>query len=420
MPLNPNMQRGEKMTQEFLNMLYLFGCGALGKEPSAAHIKDLRLIREKALSQEIWDVVYCAARKKILSGEALVPSEIKEKLEAVFSANVAANIRKIGFNLNTVRKLNENKIECCTLKGATVARLYAEPDARISSDTDILIDEKDEEKTIQLLKELGYEVEERAKYDHHRKARHKIGGLLEVHVSLHSKTTSDIILNDEIHYDEPFIKNEDSTVTLGIYDGLIYLSAHLIKHLINDAAGIRQMMDLLLYMKHYEKEIDWEKYNSLMKELRYDKLINIVKGIGVKYWGMEFLNADTDEDSINALLEDCEIGGAFAGNEERGYFYDLYTKKRSQKGKVAFAFYNLFSKERSVINILFPKIRHMKKMFPYVKKHPWLVVIAWPHRIIKKAFKMSVNEEGIDINEKQSLIIKRRMDLMKKLEMIDR
>ena len=35
-------------------------------------------------------------------------------------------------------------------------------------------------------------------------------------------------------------------------------------------------------------------------------------------------------------------------------------------------------------------------------------------------FRIIISEEGVEINEAQSLIIKRRMDLMKKLEMIDR
>ena len=57
------------MTQEFENMLYLFGCGALGKEPENKWLTEIRKIRAKALEQQVWTVVYGAIRKKLSSNE---------------------------------------------------------------------------------------------------------------------------------------------------------------------------------------------------------------------------------------------------------------------------------------------------------------------------------------------------------------
>ncbi len=407
------------MTQDFTNMLYLFGASALGREVKPQYCKNLSKIRDLSIAQEVWDVVYSGVRAKIESGEVKIPPEIYTTLEKTFLSNVALNIQKIEFNLSSLKKLEENGIKCAVLKGITIARLYAMPEARISSDMDILIDSKDEEKSVKILTELGYECEERSKYDHHMKAYHKMGGLLEVHVALHSAPTNDIILDDEIRYNEDFNRLPDGTYTLGIQDNLVYLSAHLIKHLVNDATGVRQMMDILLYMKEYEKEIDWESYNSLMKKLGYDTLIRVVKGIGVRFFGMEFHDAITEGCGLPELLEDCEIGGVFAKNEkERARFYSIFTQKRSKKGTFKYLFYRLFKSERSVFSMLFPPADAIKERFSYVKKHPILLPVGWAHRFIQIFLKTSgkdVAKTEKDIKEND--VIARRIKMAEKLGM---
>ena len=405
------------MSTEFINMLHLFGAAATGKPIDIKYCENLSKIRDMALSQEVWDVIYSGVREKIADGSISVPAEVYAVLEQKFMSNVALNIRKIEFNLKTLRLLEEKGIKCCVLKGTTVARLYAIPEARISSDMDILIDAENEEKTVGILNELGYECENRSKYDHHVKAYHKIGGLLEIHVALHSVPTSDIIFDDQVHYEEEFMLLDDGIYSLGVNDSLTYLSAHLIKHLINDATGIRQMMDLLLYMKAYESQIDWKKYNDLMKRLGYDTLINVIKGIGVRFFGMESEGAITEGHGLEELLEDCEIGGLFGISEEnRSQFYELYTQKRSGNNNIQHSLYRLTKSERSVFRTLFPKLDPMKKRFAYIEKFPVLLPIGWVHRlceiVLKQTGIISQKEKSTEVNE-------RRMKMVEKLGMLN-
>ena len=407
------------MTQDFTNMLYLFGASATGKEIKNEYCKNLSKIRDLSLSQEVWDVVYSGVRQKIENGEVKIPPEIHVALEKTFLSNVALNMQKKEFNLASLKKLEENGIKCAVLKGITIARLYAMPEARISSDMDILIDAKDEKRAVGILTALGYECEDRAKNDHHMKAYHKKGGLLEVHVALHSAPTNDIILDNEIRYNEEFYRLEDGLYTLGIQDNIIYLSAHLIKHLVNDATGVRQMMDLLLYMKEYKEKIDWEKYNSLMKKLGYDTLIRVVKGIGVKYFGMEFEDAITEGHGLPELLDDCEIGGVFAKNEkERAQFFSIYTKRRSGKGALSYLMYRFFKSERSVFAILFPPADAIKERFSYVKKNPLLLPVGWVHRFIQ-IFLKAKGKEAVktEKDRMENDIITRRIVMAEKLGM---
>ena len=407
------------MTQDFTNMLYIFGAAATGREVKTEYCKNLSKIRDLSLMQEVWDAVYSGVRPKIESGEVKIPPEIYTALEKTFLSNVALNIQKTQFNLASLRTLEENGIKCAVLKGITISRLYAVPEVRVSSDMDILIEAKDEEGAVKILTDLGYDCEERSKNDHHMKATHKTGGLLEVHVALHSVPTNDIILDDEIRYNEEFYRLPDGTYTLGIQDNLVYLSAHLIKHLINDATGVRQMMDLLLYMKEYENEIDWDKYNALMKKLGYDTLIRVIKGIGVMYFGMEFDDAITEGNGLEELLEDCEIGGVFGRNEkDRARFFSIYTQRRSKKGTVSYLFYRLFKSERSVFSLLFPPVSAIKERFSYVEKYPILLPVGWVHRFVAIFLKTSGKEAPkTEKDIKENDVITRRIRMAEKLGM---
>ncbi len=403
------------MTRDFENMLYLFGCGALGKEISTAYCTNLSKVRELALAQEIWDVVYAGVREKIIAGEVKIPSEIFERLEKTFTANIARNMQKIEFNLTALKKIEDAGIKYCVLKGITVAQLYNMPEVRISSDMDILIDEKDEKRVKEILVPLGYKAEERDKNDHHMKAYHSVGGLLEIHVELYSPATKEILLSNEANYSDEFILNENGIYSLGIDDALMHLSAHLINHLINDGAGIRQMMDLLLYMKKYEEVIDWDKYNALIKKLGYDNFIAVVKGIGVKYWGMDFKDAVTTGGGMEELLEDCEIGGLFSMTEkDRKQFYHIYTQKRAGNNNAQHTLYRLTNSEISPVRMLFPKCSSMKARFSYVDKFPVLLPIGWIHRIIEIVLKqMGI----IKVDAENASVHKRRMDMIEKLGM---
>lgn len=404
------------MTREFENMLYLFGASATGREIKTEYCENLSKIRQLAVSQGIWDIIYAGIREKIESGDVKIPPEIYAQLEKTFMSNVALNIQRVEFNLNTLRCLEENGIKCCVLKGITVARFYNMPEARISSDMDILIEIKDEDRVVQLLTTLGYKCEKRAKYDHHMKAVHDVGGLLEVHVALHSVATSDIILDDEVHYNEEFRLTDEGVYTLGINDTLIYLSAHLIKHLINDATGVRQMMDLLLYMKAYEKEINWEGFNALIEKLGYNNLIAVVKGIGVRFFGMKFEGTITEGNGLEELLEDCETGGLFGKKEsERKGFFQIYTQQRSGKNNISDSIYRLTKSENGIFRMIFPECSDMKKHFIYVEKFPMLLPIGWIHRIIVLTLKQMgiIKKNNMDSHSNQ-----RRMEMVKKLGMI--
>lgn len=397
------------MTNHFKNMLYLFAANARGIKIQLDGELNIEEIRRLAIEQGIWTLVYpelakiCDASKYHMEFFALVSKAIAQK----------------EFTLDVIKKLEEQGIPCCLLKGASVSGLYADSECRVSSDTDILIDPKDEEKLKKALVKMGYGVEERDTNDHHLKAFHKIGGLLEAHIMLYSKTSEKFLFNGLSMYSENWatmnINGYDYHI-LGVNDGLVYLTAHYIKHLINEGGGVRQMMDLLLYMEKYKEEIDFERYENLLKELSYDKLVLVIKTIGAKYFGFDY--EIKNEDLAEKILIDSEEGGIFGfSTDTRKNFYDSYCEKRTTMSKYQHKLYMSVNSELSIFDKIFPSQKVLVGVYGIeYARNKWLLPVAWVHRT---CIIISRKITGKKASQKQvSTEFEDRMQLMQDLNMI--
>ena len=184
-------------------------------------------------------------------------------------------------------------------------------------------------------------------------------------------------------------------------------------------------MDILLYIRRYKNEIDWDRFNKLMKDLKYDKFIDNSIGIGLKY--LEFKKGELpirtyDEDIIKRLLEDMEAGGMFGKNEEgRQYFNREYTSKRVEKYKKDSDIKRV--RKHMLFNLIFPNRERLIKKYPYLRNSKLLLPVAWMHRNIclfidiimgKKSLKVLLGHKPDMYND----LVERRMKLIRDLDMI--
>ncbi len=393
-------------TQSFENMLYLFGAHANCAEVKIDDRLDVEQIRKYSIEQGIWTMVYPELAKVCDAA----------KYQQEFFTIVSRGVIRKEFTLGIIQKLEESGIKCCLLKGATLSPLYADPECRISSDTDILIDENDEKKVTDLLLEYGYNVKERPANHHHMSAVHKVGGLLEVHVRLYNEMTKKIVFNNADIFNEPWNKVEidgKSYHVLGNNDNLMYLTAHYIKHLINSGGGVRQMMDLLLFIEKNKDEIDLEKYEQTLKELKYDKLIDVVKSVGAKYFGFDY--EIKDEGLMRKVLTDTEIGGIFGhSTEDRKGFFGEYCKRRTTMSKTKSKLYMFIRREGGYI--WFPKQKTLVNVYGYrYARYKVFLPIAWIHRYVD----VILGKRKPEVTADETQAFENRMNLMRELGMID-
>ena len=297
--------------------------------------------------------------------------------------NIARNIQR-----NTYWQYHlecyENKSDICYIKGVTLARFYPVPDARVSGDTDILIKECDIKGISNYFTKQKCMVETLKNGMHHFEIHHGTSGMLEVHVSLCRDFLNTTLFKNMLTYNEPLIDisiENKIYKTLGINDGVNFITAHLIKHFLQEGIIFRQVLDLLLYMSYYVKEIDWDKYYKLWGDLGFLPFIKAIQGIGNKYFMFDFRNCEFNKLSEKILTE-IENGGMLQMDKsERKIFVDTYLKLHNNLSKNDYIHLTKMN-QYSLKERLFPDIVSMQKRgYRYLKEKPYLIWVAWLHRL---------------------------------------
>jgi len=407
------------MTQSFSDMLYLFSCAAHGVQPEKKTDLNLDEIYHKAASQGVLPLVLISFKELYMNDGVIICGTPLEEHIKRLRLQALNNIQR-GFIIhNAIKKLADNGISCCILKGETVAILYHNPDCRISNDTDIYIDTDDKETIVEaqkILEESGFKFCKGLPESHHINATHKTAGYLELHHSLHDKLYKDIWFDNKTSLSELFrmVKTPIGieVPALGVTDALYYSFLHLVKHFLRDGIGIRPFMDILLYIKNYKNEIDFEKFSGLIRYLKYDKFFDNIMCVGVKYLGFakdELYPFSNNDELIERILTDVENGGQFGKDEVwRKNFHKVYSKQRFSR----FTDEDYHKKikaymTRNPFKRFFLNRSIMMNGYTYVARHGFLLPVAWLHRASKFVRKLFLTNK-----------VKERLDLVRKLDMI--
>ena len=421
------------MTYEFEYLMHLFSCGSRGVIPQPPR-RPLNYERLIQLAQEhsVLPLVGAALSKTAGIGFPIEKRQAPLSTTRVMAFSNYIRRRQV---LNLLHSFEKAGIQAMLLKGYAVADLYAEPDCRISSDTDIYVERKNEKRAYKLLKEHGCKVTPRSPISHHAICEHPQMGYIELHVLLYDETTGDIwfkktdgqkLLQEtyEKHYSP-----EGSYLTLGKTDNLIFLVLHMVKHFIHSGISLRQMMDIALYLKTYRFQIDSERFWSTLESLRYKKLVNTVLSALVSFGSFspdDFAGYErVDDVAVSALVHDLEIGGWLGGNEteERKAARYRYNRSRYMKNRNTFIFW-CHMLRRTFFRCFYaaiPSRTTLEANFPYAQKTTWLIPIAWIQHMFSCVLRLLLGkfDAGIASRMEQSSENKEtRVQLFKLLQMM--
>ncbi|MDD3693268.1 MAG: nucleotidyltransferase family protein [Oscillospiraceae bacterium] len=420
------------MTDTFHDMLYLFACGATGKAPVLNRRVDIAQIKKLSMKQGIWPTVILALKAAKQCSFFNVSESEMNALNDEMIAAAAKNIQRLSISREVFSEFNKAGISYCLLKGESLAALYNEPSCRISGDTDILIPIEKETECVAIMEKLGYSVPEKSPTSHHICCHHPIGGLVELHLRLYDELFEDVWFNNKMFNQEPYRKiNLDENIrvpVLGITDGYIFTALHFIKHFLSRGAGVRQMMDTLLYAINYKNEIDWNRVNQLMRYLKYDRFMDCVYQIGAEYCKLPVCVPDFQpvEDGLHLrVLEDMETGGVFGQSQKgRENFFYRYTQARFETFKKNENYQKYMNdwKRQPLVKRLFPSRKAIFMKYPYVQKSVLLLPAAWVHRIIDLLIRVLTKKRKMSelyrVPSPDNDIVEKRMDLIKDLNMI--
>jgi hypothetical protein len=262
--------------------------------------------------------------------------------------------------------LEEKQIKCMPLKGYIIKNLYPQPDMRMMADVDILMEASQLEKAGQIMSSLGYTAEH-------------IGGNHDVYYKRP-------VMNIELHR-ALFAKSntvfhnyfgtgwERARPTVGSSyryemskeDFYIYLLAHMAKHYRGGGTGIRSVMDVWVYTRHYKEQLDWSYINTELEKAGLSDFAQSIKSLAEQWFG------ETSAREINQ-----DMGAFILANGTYGTSRNAAMNRFLQGKKDHDSF--TMAKVKYSLRILFPNLQHMTIQFPMLDKLPFLLPVCWAVR----------------------------------------
>ena len=373
--------------------------------------------------QNLWTL--CAEQKVApMVLDVLAPAAIKrgaapESLSAARShalQSTVGQIQKTHAFLSLYKELCQHGLKPLVVKGLVCRTLYPKPDLRHSSDEDLLVREDALPAVLEFFRQKGLTIENEDDEQVITCLDKQTGVYLELHRTLFSSSSQAYgALNR--HFEEAFadaisVDVEDHKVyTLSHSDHAAYLILHSFKHFLHSGFGIRQVCDVCRFVQVYGQEIEWERVSRVLDAACADVFAANLLEIGRCYLGL-----DQFSENVQKWLEtrkewlDCEdlladlLSGGIYGNNSQARLHSSRITLNAVAGEKQMG---------RLLRTIFPPGKDLAGTYPYLRRHAWLLPIAWGARIVSYARSDGGAEAKVSVD-----IGEHRVALMKKYRVI--
>ena len=312
------------------------------------------------------------------------------------------------------RKLRTAGLHPVVVKGQLCGRLYPLKDHRISADDDLYIPDAEFMACHEQLLANGLTTDtptdELATADEVSYTKKGSPLYIELHRHLFDSAKD---AHDELnHFFTDLTPVEiDGFLAMPPHEHLLYLLLHAYKHFVRSGIGARQFCDIGLWARAYHAEIDWQRLHEQCESVHAATFAAAAFRIAGDYLGIEFDLPAPWDGSIDAepLLHDTLCGGVYGSND--------YTRLHSSTVTLNAVKASRTGEKSSVLSTVFPKREYLEHRYPYLKKRPYLLPVAWVQRIAHYA---SEKQSGTDNSASGSIkLAKERIELMKQYDIMD-
>lgn len=301
------------------------------------------------------------------------PESLRKTLQKEHYIYIAQSTKQDALLQDIAIIFEQNDISYILLKGATLRHLYLEPYMRSMGDVDILVHAEDMEKIHTLLNQAKYENI----YNSHAHDgfRHLNGCVIEVHphITHPIKNHDNTLFNDSWNY----VKNNHE---LQPEYELTYLLYHTVKHLLSSGIGLRTLLDIGIYVKHYKNEINIDTLNDMLKQTNLTTFAHRIMLLQQHYFELPNLFDNKDEkpltdNFIQLMTKYIAISGVHGTGDE---FNKMIPRLANTSKR--------FPRFRLFYRVLFPKVSTMKEHYPIVQKSIIFYPIGWILRVFRLLF----------------------------------
>ncbi len=312
------------------------------------------------------------------------------------------------------RKLRSAGLHPIVVKGQLCSRLYPLKDHRISADDDLYIPDAEFMACHKQLLANGLTTDtptdELATADEVTYTKHGSPLYIELHRHLFDSSED---AHDELNHFFADLKpvEIDGILAMPPHEHLLYLILHAYKHFVRSGIGLRQFCDIGLWARAYHNEIDWQRLHDQCASVHAATFAAAAFRIARDYLSIDFdLSAPWDSSiDVEPLLHDTLCGGVYGSND--------YTRLHSSTVTLNAVKASRTGEKSSVLSTVFPKREYLERKYPYLKKHPYLLPVAWVQRIAHYA---SEKQSDADNSASGSIkLAKVRIELMKRYGIMD-
>ena len=307
------------------------------------------------------------------------------------------------------QKLRSAGLHPIVVKGQLCSRLYPLKDHRISADDDLYISDAEFMACHKQLLANGLTtdtpVDELATADEVSYTKNGSPLYIELHRHLFDSAED---AHDELnHFFADLNPVEiDGFLAMPPHEHLLYLLLHAYKHFVRSGIGLRQFCDIGLWARAYHAEIDWQRLHDQCASVHAAMFAAAVFRIARDYLGIDF-DLPTPWDAsidVEPLLHDTLCGGVYGSNDLTRLHSSTVTLNAVKASRTG--------EKSSVLSTVFPKREYLEHRYPYLKKRPYLLPVAWAQRLAHYA---SEKQSGAGNSASGSIkLAKERIELMKR------
>ena len=311
-------------------------------------------------------------------------------------------------------KLRVAGLHPIVVKGQLCSRLYPLKDHRTSADDDLYISDAEFMACHEQLLANGLTtdtpVDELATADEVSYTKNGSPLYIELHRHLFDSSED---AHDELNHFFASLKpvETDSFLAMPPHEHLLYLILHAYKHFVRSGIGARQFCDIGLWARAYHAEIDWQHLHEQCESVHAATFAAAAFRIARDYLGIDF-DLPTPWDAsidVEPLLHDSLCGGVYGSNDLTRLHSSTVTLNAVKASRTG--------EKSSVLSTVFPKREYLERNYPYLKKRPYLLPVAWAQRLAHYA---GEKKTGADNSASGSIkLAKERIELMKRYDILD-
>lgn len=303
-------------------------------------------------------------------GSPIAPEALRPRLRQNCLQTIALYNRREVLANQFLDCLARAGIDHCLMKGLLLRHFYPVPELRTFSDVDVLIRREDRQAAHQLMLEMGFQVK-----DDWEPTYSYLRG--EEYYELHSQLL-EVDVSPQVDYREYFGRVWEHTYAIAPHTyrmemnyHLLYLLTHIAKHVSGSGAGIRMYLDIAAGLQFCDEKLDWKWIMEQLEVLQLRKFGCAVLTAAESWFGApcrgEFprLSGESLERFAQFTLE----AGIF-GHHGRDSALAVLKKRKGSRLKV-------------LLGRMFPRAKTIQSRYTYLQKRPWLLPVAWVHRLFK-------------------------------------